>query len=150
MKGAARSPRPMTRTATIGLRPAAWAFERASTFARAASSRCSVVATAPYLLVRGRRLTRRQISPRPIRAAGKEGESRRPVRAMAAPLGVDESAAVFATGAVAPPVADPPLDDVADPLAADPLPADPPAAGAVVVDPPLFDGALTAAGRAPS
>ena len=74
---------------------------------------------------------------------------------MAAPLVADEPAAVFTTGAAAPPVVERPLDDVADPLVADPpladpLVADPLVAGAVVVEPPLADGALIAAGRAPS
>lgn len=78
---------------------------------------------------------------------------------MAAPVVVDESAAVFATGAAALAVVDRAVDAVADPVAdplvADPPVADPPAgdplvAGAVVVGPPLACGALTAAGRAPS
>ena len=79
---------------------------------------------------------------------------------MAAPLVADEPAAVFTTGAAAPPVVERPLDDVADPLfadplfadplLADPLLADPLVAGPVVVEPPLVGCALTAAGRAPS
>src|SRR2546429_284911 len=73
----------------------------AAFFARAASSRCGEVAKAAYLLARGRRLRRRLISPRPMRAAGRVGGSRRPVLAMAAPLVVDGAAAVVAAVVVA-------------------------------------------------
>lgn len=71
--------------------------------------------------------------------------------ATAAPVVLDEPAAVFATGAVAARDVDRPPGDVADPPAAVAVVVDPPLADGAVDPPlPLVGGALTAAGRAPS